>query len=355
MKILCTSKDKKSAFAIAGGENPTMSFEEMIYTKEQVEIYLTVEEKERFAYDQKFGNNGSISLFTSLYVFCSEDRPVIMFTAEGGECDTCLDIFMKYGVGKRPDVDKLGELRTCMDNYNGDVGQAAVKAEALVNIMFPERLYEFSHCLGVMSDLWDNFTWDRYQSHEHLPCASPWSHVHMSVKGVKLWSLLATQPAEAFNEERVAYYRQRIKEGERFGCIIYAIPMISNYAVILDGHHRVLASMLEGVFPDCLLISPASYRYGIRDNQTVLNVHPSWKISQKNHGISGLSVEIIERIRKNSPSFYKGISQGEDKYYAYYRSKPEGTNKEFPEIYITAARNLMRKASYDGTLMQEDE
>lgn len=319
MKILYRSKDKKTAFAIAGSENPAMSFKEMRYTQEQVEPYLTTDEEKRiFAYEMEFGNYGSMPQFTSLYALCSEDRPMVMFAAEGGHCDTCLSIFLKYGEGRRPDFDKLEDLRTCIDNYDGDIGKAAVKAEALVNVMFPERLYVFSHALGVMSDLWDNFTWDRYQRHEHLPYASPWTHVHMSVKGEMLWSLLASQPAEAYSEERVASYRKRIKEGERFGCIIYAIPRISNYAIILDGHHRVLASMLEGVFPDCLLIRRASYRFGTRDNQTVLNVHPSWKISRQNLGISGLSEEMLKRLGKYESSFYEVDPQGEDKYYAYY-------------------------------------
>jgi hypothetical protein len=356
LKILYRTKDNKSAFAIAGGENPAMSFKEIKYTNEQVKAYLTTsEEEKRFAYEMEFGNYTSMPLFTSLYALCSEDRPMVIYAAEDGDCDTCLSIFLKYGEGKRPNFDTLEDLRTCMDNFDGDIGEAAVKAEALVNVMFPERLYEFSHGLGIMSDLGDNFTWDRYQSHEHLPCASPWTHVQMSVKGEKLWSLLASQPTTAYSEERVAYYRQRISEGERFGCIIYTIPKISNYAIILDGHHRVLASMLEGVFPDCLLISRASYRLGTRDNHTVLNVHPSWKISRQNPGISDLSNEMLERLGKYESSFYIVDPEGEDKHYAYYRSNPEGAGIDLSGSYTTAAKDMIRKALLDGTFMEDEE
>ncbi|MGH4140094.1 hypothetical protein [Clostridium sp.] len=260
MEIIYTPKDKKTSFVIAGGKNPITSFKEMRFTDDQLDICIPREEKLLYLDRKKYGSYGSMPIFSSLYSIYSDDKPMILYTAEDGDCDTCLEIFLKYGDGKRPNLDELLDMRTCMDSYDGDINRAIKKVEKLMELMFPEKLYEFEYCTGIMGDLDGDFTWDRYQSHKYLPCGSPCSHISMDIEGLKLISLIASQPVEAYSKDRVEYYRQQIRNGIKLGCIAYRIPHISNYAIILDGHHRVIASMLEGVFPECLLISPAFYR-----------------------------------------------------------------------------------------------
>ena len=342
MEIIYTPKDKKSSFAIAGGKNPITSFKEMRFTDEQLDVCISRKEKLQYLNNKKYDNYGSMSLFSSLYSLFSDDKPLILYTAEDGDCDTCLDIFLKYGEGKRPNLDQLTGMRTCMDNYDGDINGAIKKIEELMEIMFPEKLYEFKHCFGVMGDLRGNFTWDRYLSHNYLPFASHCSHLSMNIEGVSLISLIASQPVDAYSEEQVEYYRQQIRNGKRLGCIVYEIEHISNYAIIIDGHHRVIASMLEGVFPDCLIISPAEYRLVIKKEQTILNLSRS-NITKKNPGIPNLPEEILEILRNNTIN-NKDISEDEKiKYYKYYRSNTKKTNTDFSKEYETAAKDMITK------------
>ena len=342
IEIIYTPKAKKNSYAIAGGKNPITSLKEMRFTDEQLDVCIPREEKLQYLNDQKYGNYGSMSNFTSLYSFFSEYKPLILYTAEDGDCDTCLKIFLKYGEGMRPNLDHLADMRTCMDNYDGDINGAIKKVEKLMEIMFPEKLYEFEHCFGVMGDLGGNFTWNRYQSHNYLPCASPCSHLSMDIEGLSLISLIASQPVDSFSEERVEYYRQQIRNGKRLGCIAYNIPHISNYAIILDGHHRVIASMLEGVFPDCLMISPAFYRLVIKKEKTILNLQYE-NITKKNPGIVDLPEQILEILRNNKIDNKEISDEEKIKYYKYYRSNTKKSSTYFPKEYENATKEMISK------------
>jgi hypothetical protein len=362
LEIIFTPKGRNIIFAIAGGTNPKISFLEMGFTDEQLEACLPAGDYLKHLEEEQYDYWGSLTRYSSLYLLFSEDKPLILFTAEGGEFDTCLEIFLKYGDGQRPNLDELLEMRTCMDNYDGDINAAVNKVEKLMEIMFPEKLYEFEHCTGVMSDLWGNFTWDRYQDHNRLPCSSPWNHVRLNFDGLKLSEdaflngsnkeklhrlkaicLVASQPTEAFSKERVEYYRQQIKNGKSLGCIAYKIPEISNYAIILDGHHRVIASMLEGVFPDCLLITEASYRLDTKKEQTILNLNPPDNITKKNPGITGLPEKILGILNSKATFHKEVIEEGNLMYYKYYRSNAEKSNTCFPKEYEPAVKNILSK------------
>lgn len=342
MEIIYTPKLKKSCFAIAGGKNPITSFKEMKFSDEQLDTCLPKEEKLEYLNDKNYESYGSMPLFSSLYSFFSDDKPLILYAAEDGDCDTCLKIFLKYGEGKRPNLDELVGIRTCMDNYDGDINSVVKKAERLMELMFPENLYLFEHCSGVMGDFWGNFTWDRYQSHNYLPCASPWSHVSMDKEGLRVISLIASQSVDAYSRDRVEYYRQQIRNGKRLGCIVYVIPHISNYAIILDGHHRVIACMLEGVMPDCLMISPAYYSLVIKKEQTILNLQ-SANITKKNPGIPNLPEEILEILR-DKIIVNKRISEEEKiNYYKYYWSDKQNSSTCFPKEYQNITKNIISK------------
>ena len=345
VEIISTSKDKKTSFAIAGGKHPTTSFKEMRFTDEQLDDCLTKEEKSQYLDAEKYEYWGSLPLFSSLYSFFSEDKPVILYTAEDGDCDTCLEIFLKYGEGQRPNLNELTDMRTCMDDYDGDINVAIKKVAGLMEIMFPQKLYEFEHGTGIMGDLSGDFTWDKYQNHNYLPGASPWSQLNMSLGNKRVISLITSQPVDAYSEERVEYYRQQIRNGKRLGCIVYEIEHISNYAIILDGHHRVLASMLEGVFPDCLMISSANYKLVTKKEQTILNLQPTTNITKKNPGIPDLPEEIL-KILRNNIIVNKDISAVEKiKHYKYYRSNTKKDDMHFPKKYETTAKDMISKVN----------
>lgn len=355
---------RNAAYAIAGGKTPKAAIMTMDFSDKQLKKVLPQKEYSKYLKQQQEEYFGSLPLFSSLYLFSSETKPIVLYTSEGGTCDTCLEIFLKYGEGQRPNFDELLEMRTCMDNYDNDVNKATKKVEKLMEIMFPEKLYKFEYCMGVMADVDGNFTWDRYQKHNYLPCASPCSHISFKIsspkelKQIKLEHshtkecnktnnvicLVASQPAKAYSAERVEYYRQKIRSGEKLGCVVYKLDYISNYAIILDGHHRVLASMLEGIFPDCLLISPAYYRIGKRNQEKVLNLDGSTNITKSNPGISDLPEEIWKILENDKGVKENVLDEYKIRCYEYYLGK-SGLEKNFPKEYENAAKKIILEAN----------
>ena len=174
---------RNAAYAIAGGKNPEMSVVKMEFSSQQMKEFLTQKEYSQYLKISRGEEEywGSIPLFSSLFAFSSESEPLVLYAAEGGTCDTCLEIFLKYGNGHRPDFDELSDMRTCMDNFDSDLNKATNKVEKLMDVMFPEKLYKFEHCMGIMADAEGNFTWSRYQERSDVPCASPFSQFGLEV------------------------------------------------------------------------------------------------------------------------------------------------------------------------------
>lgn len=98
-----------AAYAIAGGKNPEMSVLKMEFSSQQMKEFLTLKEYSQYLKvscgEEEYW--GSISLFSSLFAFSSGSEPLVLYTAEGGTSDTCLEIFLKYGNGQRPNFDEL--------------------------------------------------------------------------------------------------------------------------------------------------------------------------------------------------------------------------------------------------------
>jgi hypothetical protein len=64
--------------------------------------------------------------------------------------------------------------------------------------------------------------------------------------------LLPTQPTNKYDEGRVEFYREQIRQGVQLGGIVYYFG--GYLSAILDGHHRATASFAEGVPLNCLTI-----------------------------------------------------------------------------------------------------
>lgn len=355
------------AYAIAGGKSPKAGIITLDFSDQQLQKVLPQNEYLEYLKYQKEEYFGSLPLFSSICLFSSESEPLAYYAAEGGTCDTCLEIFLKYGKGQRPNFDELLEMRTCMDNYDSDVNMATKKVEKLMETMFPEKLYKFGHCMGVMADIDGNFTWDRYQRHNYLPGASPCSHFSLKITSPvvlkhekrlehlctkegnttsNVMCLVASQPAKAYSADCVEYYRRKIRNGEKLGCVAYKLDHISNYAIILDGHHRVLAAMLEGLFLDCLLISPAYYRIVTRGQEKILNLEESKNITKSNLGISDLTEKIWEILEKNNTVKDSSADEYKLKFYADYLNKSE-IEKYFPKEYEISAKSIIKDAKPD--------
>lgn len=353
-----------AAYAIAGGKNPEMSVFKMELSSQQMKEFLSQKEYSQYlkvsSGEEEYW--GSISLFSSLFAFSSKSEPLVLYAAEGGTCDTCLEIFMKYGNGQRPNFDELSDMRACMDNYDSDLNKAANKVEKLMDVMFPEKLYKFEHCMGIMADADGNFSWSRYQERSDVPCASPFSQFGLEVAipdlsekrkkedGVPIRQfckavvfLIASQPESSYSAERVEYYRQRIRNGERFGCVAYKLDYIANYAIVLDGHHRLLASMLEGLLTDCLLISSPYYQICDKPKEKTLNLS-GHNITKKDPGITDLPDEVWEILERGKDIAINNLSDDfKRQCYEYYRNENK-TKINFAENYEVAAQKIIESA-----------
>lgn len=362
-ELIHSLEEGKITVAIAGGKNPKTSYQYNRYSEEELKKCLPEKDYKKYKNDQAYEYWGWLPLFSTLCSFCSDGEPLILYTAEDGGCDTCLDMFLKYGKGQCPNFTELTDMRTCMNDYDGDLVGAVKKLDQLMEIMFPENLYTFQYCAGMMADLDGNFTWDRYQTHHYVPYASAMTHVGMYVRISRTTSqaniaqsgkndlpascmieaicLLASQPPESFSKERVDYYRQQIRSGKKVGCIAYEIEGLSNYALILDGHHRVIASMLEGVFPDCLLISKVHYELITEKDKTYIKLPDHLCESKKKSRIL-VSSESANRLGAHSGNMAKiSLSEREKlELYAFYRNNYKLNEIQFPEEYGAAAKKM---------------
>ena len=364
LPVLSNKRKNTAAYAIAGGKNPETSVLKMDFSSQQMKEFLTQKEYSQYL-EVCLGEEeywGSIPLFSSLFAFSSKSEPLVLYAAEGGTCDTCLEIFLKYGNGQRPNFEELSDMRTCMNNYDGDLNKAANKVEKLMDVMVPEKLYKFQHCMGTIADAAGNFSWSRYQNRSAVPCASPFSQFGLEVNTPALPRerkkgdgdstrqsrkfvifLLASQLVSSYSAERVEYYRQRIRNGERFGCVAYKLDYIANYAIVIDGHHRLLASMLEGLFADCLLISSPYYQICDNRKEKTLNLSVN-NITKKNPGITDLPDEAWEILERGKDVAMNSLSDDfKRQCYGYYRHKNK-TEKPFAEDYESAAHKTIKNA-----------
>jgi len=69
-----------------------------------------------------------------------------------------------------------------------------------------------------------------------------------------LW-LMATQPSDALNEDRVEYYRSILRTSDTRPIVLCAQSRLSNVLYILDGHHKAQAYQTSGgSIPMALLV-----------------------------------------------------------------------------------------------------
>jgi hypothetical protein len=157
--------------------------------------------------------------------------------------------------------------------------------------------------------------------------------------------LLASQPAEMFSQERVDFYRQQIREGKTLGCIVYKVEYLSNFAIILDGHHRALACMLEGTLPDCLMITRIpSYYYRISEEngKSFLNLTSSYDQKERGLGMPELTEEMVAILNKKQTEPEPIPEDRAFKYYKHYCNKGKNGKTKFPQEYEIVSSKMMK-------------
>lgn len=71
--------------------------------------------------------------------------------------------------------------------------------------------------------------------------------------------MIPSQGTNCYNNERVEYYREKIRNGEKLFGI--AIELRAFMSLLIDGHHKATASYLEGETLSCItIIKPCSYK-----------------------------------------------------------------------------------------------
>ncbi len=111
MGLLHTGKDGQHTYAIFASRKSVCSFIEMKYTKAEIKQCLPENEYSDFICRLDYEYCGSMPLYTTLFSYSVDKKPLLIYDSEGGECDTCMCIFLKYEEGQRPDFDRLIEMR----------------------------------------------------------------------------------------------------------------------------------------------------------------------------------------------------------------------------------------------------
>ena len=185
------------------------------------------------------------------------DEPALLSGVKEGGCFTCYRYFIKAGPAHLPSIENLENLRCTADNIeDGEMG-VIQKALPLINLL-AKGIYHFKVENYYPTDGEGNFFWMPLTRQRVYDCAT-YSHIYSGPARF----LAPTQPVTAFNQARVEEYRRRIQNGEQVGGIAY--KYINRLSFLLDGHHRAVAAMLEGVDFPCLTIDRFD-EYSIENN-----------------------------------------------------------------------------------------
>lgn len=104
--------------------------------------------------------------------------------------------------------------------------------------------------------------------------------------------LIPTQTPNRFDEKRVAYYCNQIRDGEKLGGIAYHVD--GYLCALLDGHHRATAAFLEHSEFRCLTIIPVtSWVRRISTNEEFVT------FCDKSISLSELPKDVVKILIKN--------------------------------------------------------
>ena len=219
----------------------------------------------------------------------------------------------RSGVGKN--IKEVININIPMKNLEDDFG----KLKPFLKLL-EDGEYELSKEDMIPTDGENNYFWDSAARTNYYHASADIYYNGKHIKGVPKF-LMPSEGIECFDEERVNYYREKIRNGEEL--LGVALELRGFMALLLDGHHKATAAYLEGKNLKCLTIRCKKHNTEIFDiddyelkryeaNKTVSKikigypkeVFPHFKavgVIKKNVDASDNRIEKLLRFQSNHP------------------------------------------------------
>lgn len=182
------------------------------------------------------------------------DTPLVMTNSQ--YCPTC-SVLIQLAEG-REKVDS--EVIKILDNINSiqNVEDGFHKIKSILSLL-QDGYYVLKEIELVPTDGEGNYFWKLDGVSQNYNASADLYYDCKCVTGVPKF-MVPSQGMECYNKERVDYYRERIRNGEKLFGI--AIELRGFMTLLIDGHHKATAAYLEGKTLSCItVINPYLYRY----------------------------------------------------------------------------------------------
>lgn len=182
------------------------------------------------------------------------DIPLVMTNSE--YCPTC-SVLIQLAEG-REKVDS--EVIKILDNINSiqNVEDGFHKLKPILSLL-EDGYYVLKEIELIPTDGEGNYFWKLDGVSQNYNASADLYYDCKCVAGLPKF-MVPSQGMACYNKERVDYYRERIRNGEKLFGI--AIELRGFMALLIDGHHKATAAYLEGKTLSCItVINPYSYRY----------------------------------------------------------------------------------------------
>lgn len=186
------------------------------------------------------------------------DVPLVKIHAN--ECPTCDQVLQAgYGLDK-VDTNIVKQIE-CYENLCEIDEDKFIENLNPILKMLESGLYLFSNILYYPTDGQGNCFW----TVNNKPKISRGLSQSWEAQEIPSF-LIPTQPVSKIDNERIDYYRKKLKNGENLGGLAFYIE--GYMSAILDGHHRAIASLLEHKPISCITISRVhAISFGDKRNQ----------------------------------------------------------------------------------------
>lgn len=204
------------------------------------------------------------------------NTPLVMTNSE--YCPTC-SVLIQLAEG-REKVDS--EVIEILNNINSiqNVEDGFQKIKPILSLL-EDGYYVLKEIELVPTDGEGNFFWKLDGVSQNYNASADLYYDCKCFAGVPKF-MVPSQGMECYNKERVDYYRERIKNGEKLFGI--AIELRGFIALLIDGHHKATAAYLEGKTLSCItVINPYVYRYS-NGEEGIRYLHEEIPFSKLNSG-----------------------------------------------------------------------
>lgn len=150
--------------------------------------------------------------------------------------------------------------------------------------------------------------------------------------------ILGTKKEENIDAGRLKWWRKKAKENSLPPILLWYIPPLDSF-IIIDGHSRLKASILEGKRPDFVVVGPFRKVVVPRNEKIIKKIIDSIKNSEKN---SEISVEKLNNIMIRlycENEFYKNNLISEGRY-------------DFEKIWDKEVKELIKDKKYLELLLE---